>query len=289
MGSPTRKLKQKGRIPLPGPYQCHPRVGAVRPAEGCLPRKILESAARDLQRPIPIPKSGTALRKALEKALHVEPNHEHSFLSKLPVSSEMKRRLQTEYLRPPMPSEWKSDPDTWLDSLNIADVMNQFEEVYPKFEFMGPFPIDFAAPNPYEKDSGKCLMNEMCELRVTKALHNGTDSIGIVYNLDPHFKSGSHWVANFVDLKNHMCYYFDSYGMKPPHQVEKFMRWLTTQDPTMKLAYSARRLQYKNTECGVYSIYFIIRMLLGDEFTEFSRRKPTDADMLQLRNCLFST
>jgi len=246
----------------------------------------MESAASDLK--ISIPKSAAALRKALEKALGVEPNQEHTFLYKLPISTDMKRRLQAEYLRPPMPTEWKSDPDTWLDSINIGDVMNQYEEVYKHFEFMGPFPIDFAAPNPYEQNSGKCLMNEMCELRVTKARQNGTKAIGIIYNLDPHFKSGSHWVANYIDLEKHKCYYFDSYGMAPPQQVEKFMKWLTTQDPTMELAYSSRRLQYKNTECGVYSIYFIIRMLFGDSFVEFSRRKPTDADMLELRKCLFS-
>ena len=287
MGSPTRKLKQRLRIPDPGPCQCHPRVGPVRPVAGCLPRKILESAANDLK--IAIPKSDATLRRALERKLNVEPVHEHTFLSKLPISSDIKRRLQQEYLRPPMPSEWHKDPDTWLDSLNIADVLNQYEEHYPKFEFMGPFPIDFAAPNPYNHNSGKCLMNEMCELRVTRALQNGTESIGIVYNLDPHFKSGSHWVANFLDLKRHMCYYFDSYGLTPPPQVEKFMRWLTTQNPKMQLAYNAKRLQYKNTECGVYSIYFIVRMLMGDEFTEFIRRKPTDADMLALRKWFFAT
>ncbi len=178
----------------------------------------------------------------------------------------------------------------WLDSNNIADVLNQYEEAYPEFEFMGPFPIDFAAPDPYKGGGGqpKCLMTEICELRVQKALENGTKSIGIVYNLDPHFKSGSHWVANYIDITKHKCYYFDSYGMKPPPQVERFMKWLTTQDPKMRLEYNSRRLQFRNTECGVYCIYFIIRMLEGDSFVTLTRRKPSDADMLDLRDWLFS-
>jgi hypothetical protein len=177
----------------------------------------------------------------------------------------------------------------WLDSNNIADVLNQYEDAYPDFEFMGPFPIDFAAPDPYNPDEKKCLMTEICELRVTKALQNGTKSVGIVYNLDPHFKSGSHWVANYIDIQGHECYYFDSYGMAPPMQVARFMKWLTTQDPKMKLFYNSRRLQFNNTECGVYSIYFIIRMLEGDKFLQITRRKPKDADMLDLRDWLFST
>jgi len=129
----------------------------------------------------------------------------------------------------------------------------------------------------------------MCSLRVTEAIKNGTKAIGIVYNLDPHYKSGSHWVANYIDIPKKRCYYFDSYGMEAPKQVATFMKWLATQDPEMRLEYNARRLQYKNTECGVYCIYFIIRMLLGDSFKQFTRRNPTDANMLDLRDWLFST
>jgi hypothetical protein len=132
-------------------------------------------------------------------------------------------------------------------------------------------------------------MNEICEIRVQEALTNGTKSIGIVYNLDPHYKSGSHWVANYIDLAGHVCYYFDSYGMKPPPQIETFMKWLAVQDPSMKLQSNGRRLQYSNTECGMYCIYMIIRMLEGDEFLQITRRKPKDADMLDLRDWIFST
>jgi hypothetical protein len=238
--------------------------------------------------------SGKALRTAIEQKLEIrKPGAERTFLNALPLAAGEKADLARRYLRPAAPKEWSQDPDLWLDSLNIRDVLNQYEEAYPQFEFMGPFPIDFAAPDPYSGGGGgiagkKCLMNEICELRVTKAMANGTRAIGIVYNLDPHFKSGSHWVANYIDIPGHKCYYFDSYGLEPPPQVAKFMKWLTTQDPKMRLEYNARRLQYKNTECGVYCIYFIIRMLEGDKFTEITRRKPSDSDMLDLRDWLFS-
>ena len=234
----------------------------------------------------------------IESKIHLKkPGAQRTFLNALPLSQHEKLDLGKKYLRPAAPKAWTDDPDMWLDTNNIADVMNQYEEARNKngvkeFEFMGPFPIDFAAPDPYKKGAAgekKCLMNEICEIRVQQALENGTKSIGIVYNLDPHYKSGSHWVANYIDLAGHTCYYFDSYGMKPPPQVETFMKWLAVQDPTMKLQSNARRLQYSNTECGMYCIYMIIRMLEGDKFLEITRRKPKDADMLDLRDWIFST
>ena len=234
---------------------------------------------------------GARLRKAIESSLHCPPGAERTFLNMLPITPQEKHDIARMHLRPAMPANWKEDPDMWLDSNNISAVMNQYEDANPFFEFMGPFPVDFAAPDPYQTAGGKpkCLMNEICELRVAHALANGTKSIGIVYNLDPHFKSGSHWVANYIDIVGHKCYYFDSYGMAPPEQIARFMKWLTTQDPKMKLYYGSRRLQFNNTECGVYCIYFIICMLKGDKFLQITRRKPSDDDMLDLRDWLFST
>ena len=284
----TRKVTH-GSQPMPGPAQCHPSIGNKVASHGCLPISILQKVG--VQLGIPTTRRCKLLRKDIEAKLMIPPGAERTFLHKLPIPEQEKTDLARQFLRPAAPASWKADPDMWLDSNNISDTLNQYEEAYSDFEFMGPFPIDFAAPDPYQKRGvgPKCLMTEICELRVTKALQNGTKSVGIVYNLDPHFKSGSHWVANYIDIPGHKCYYFDSYGMAPPMQVARFMKWLTTQDPKMKLVYNSRRLQYSNTECGVYCIYFIIRMLQGDSFLQITRRKPRDADMLFLRSWLFST
>ena len=271
-----KKLEQKQA----GPEQCHPRIGLTRPSEGCIPQNILVEVASQL--------NVSPNRSDIEKALNVKPKHEYSFVKALPIDETKKRELIKQHLRPKQPDEWKNDPDKWLNSLDITNVMEQYEEAYPEFEFMGPYPIDFAAPDPYNKD-GKCLIQEMCEIKTVVALQNGTKYIGIIYNLDPHFKSGSHWVASFIDLVKHKTYYFDSYGMEPPEQIKKFMKWLTTQDPEMNLYYNGRRFQYNNSECGMYSMFFIIRMLAGDDFQAFSRKAPPDSFMLDLRDWLFST
>lgn len=287
----TRKSDKQ---PDPGPSQCHPSMGRIAPSHGCIPIQILRKVATKLH--INPDLHPPALRKAIETKLSTKVSGERSFLTALPLPEQEKTHLAKTYLRPAAPKEWTEDPDMWLDTNNIADVMNQYEEAMnnngvKEFEFMGPFPIDFAAPDPYKKsqDEKKCLMNEICEIRVQKALENGTRAIGIVYNLDPHYKSGSHWVANYIDLAGHTCYYFDSYGMKPPAQIETFMKWLATQDPSMKLHSNGRRLQYSNTECGMYCIYMIIRMLEGDSFVQITRRKPKDSDMIDFRDWIFST
>jgi hypothetical protein len=297
----TRKSASKGRLrqrsqtrkiasaPPPGPYQCHPRIGNTRPAAGCLPVSILKRAAGKLGVTTASP---VALRKTLEEKLGVDADKEASFVKALPFSQDEKTYLVKQYLRPPQPAAWKEDPDMWLDSNNIEAVMKQYEEANPKFEFMGPYPIDFAAPDPYQKDKDggqKCLIREMCGIRVQESLKKGNLYIGIIYNLDPHYKDGSHWVANYIDIARHKCYYFDSYGLEPPSQVARFMKWLTTQDPKMKLAYNARRFQFQGSECGMYSTYFIIRMLGGDNFRAFCRRSPRDSAMLELRDWIFST
>ena len=291
----TRRTKK--HFPTPGPSQCHPRVGDKRPVHGCLPVTVLEKAAKKVGIPSQTNTTTTttttpaSLRSALENALHVDPGKEMSFVKALPLTDVEKQELAKMYLRPEQPAKWIEDPDMWLDSLNIEDVMKQYEEAYPAFEFMGPFPIDFAAPDPYTPlgSEKKCLIKEICGLRVQEVLKQGTKSIGIIYNLDPHFKDGSHWVANYIDIPNHKCYYFDSYGYEPPKQIATYMKWLTIQDPKMKLMYNARRFQHLGSECGMYSIYFIIRMLAGDAFRPFCRRQPRDSVMLDYRDWLFST
>jgi Ulp1 protease family, C-terminal catalytic domain len=304
------RQRQTRRLPPPGPEQCHPRIGSTAGTHGCLPESVLKEAARKLRltRRHQKGKGHVGGRKAdshrgstmnaLARALNVSPKHQRSLLNALPISEDKKKELAATYLRPAMPSHWKPDmenmanmkerpDDIWLDSLNIEDVMKQYEETYPWFEFMGPFPIDFAAKDPYA-DKTRCIIGEMCGLNLKEQREKGKRAVGFVFNLDPHYKEGSHWIAAYIDIPRHRAYYFDSYGMEPPAQIRRFMQWLTIQDPRMKLAFNGRRFQYKESECGMYCLYFIIRMLMGDSFRRFIRRLPPDSYMLDLRDHLYS-
>ena len=49
-----------------------------------------------------------------------------------------------------------------------------------------------------------------------------------VFNTDPREKSGTHWVAVYID-KNGKGEYFDSFGKKPQKDILNFMRKLCTE------------------------------------------------------------
>ena len=266
------------------PKQCHPRI-KKKTENGCLPVGVLEKAARK------IGVKGDNLLEKVANKLRINPDNQNTLVKALPISLEEKNETIKNYLRPTMPEHWASDPDAWLDTNNINDVMNQYEEVYSNFKFFGAVPIDFSVADPNNKK--ECLIKEICEIDLDGDALEGKDFIGIVFNLDPHYKSGSHWVASFINIPKKEYYYFDSYGMRPPQQIYKFMQWLTIQEPQMKLMMNAKRFQKKDSECGMFCIYFIIRMLEGETFEHFCRRKPSDmiSDkmMLDMRKVIFSS
>jgi len=276
---------KKRRVIAPGPRVCHPRLKGSNGE--CLPPDLVKKLGQSLGAASEL--DGQHLRHWMTRRTRCKT--ERCWIEKSSMNSDEKNKIMKSYFRPSMPDSWEEDPDEWLDSLNLINVMKQYEEVYPTFKFFGANPIDFSAPNPYKKDALKkkeCLEDSICKLRLDTLTKEGKTHLGFIYNLDPSNKGGSHWIASFTDIPGHKSYYFDSYGFKPPPQIARFLRSLTLQDPTMKLQYNAKRFQYGDTECGIYCLYFLIRMLEGDNFRKFCRRAPRDSDMLELRKWLFA-
>lgn len=260
---------------------CNPKQKKSSTRKACLPKEIHKSL---------IEKNKSGLCKSDE---------EHCLLDKATgISIAEKERLRKTYLRPRYPNSWESDPDDWLDNFNIQDVMKQYEETYPSFKFLGVLPIDFLVQNPRITDRKQCLYPDLCNINLQNFYSRGIRSFSIIFNLDPHYKGGSHWVALYCDInglnnknknskKIPWCAYFDSYGMETPRNIAIFMRSLCSQDKRMKLMYNARRFQYGNSECGMYSMYFIICMLAGINFTQFCKDSVSDQFMLRLRHLFF--
>lgn len=276
---------RKKRIIAPGPKVCHPRL---KGHDGdCLSPDLLKKLGSSMGAPSGL--EGQRLRHWMTRRTKCK--GERCWLEKSPMDASEKKKILKDYFRPTMPDSWNEDPDEWLDSLNLQDVMKQYEEVYPSFKFFGTNPIDFSAPNPYKEGSlerKECLEDQICKLKLDTLMKEGKTHLGFIYNLDPSNKGGSHWIASFTDIPGHRSYYFDSYGFKPPPEIARFLRSLTLQDPKMKLQYNARRFQFGDTECGMYCLYFLIRMLEGDNFRQFCRRAPRDGDMIELRKWLFA-
>lgn len=274
---------RKKKLSLKDFTRCNP--GATRKSKNkCLPTKVYSDISKKLH-----------IKGSNEKLFHsvgCQLGEEHCLLDKAPIDENTKKQLRKQYLRPRRPKAWDSDPDMWLDNYNILHVMNQYQEAYPWFKFLGVFPIDFSAPDPYKHDGTmKCLYKETCELNLKDEYAKGTRGIGMIFNLDPHFKGGSHWVALYIDIHNikqPFVGYFDSYGYKVPPLIARLMRSFKLQINTCKLGYNARKFQYGDSECGMFSMYFIVCMMCGISFKDFCKDSVNDDYMLQLRKILFS-
>lgn len=165
---------------------------------------------------------------------------------------------------PEAPKEWKKHPNEWLSSLDIINVMNQYEKSYKCFEFIGPSPIDYDTHKIY----GECVWEELCHFNLQDQINKKKNKIGIIFNLDPHYKKGSHWVSLFINIKKKTIYYFDSNGETSPKQIKKLSQNIINQGKKLKYPINFKydenhpvQHQYENTECGIYSLYFIIYML----------------------------
>lgn len=171
---------------------------------------------------------------------------------------------------PEAPAEWTKNPNEWLSSTDISRVMKQYERAYHCFEFIGPTPIDFD----YREVDGECVWEELCNFSVEKQLRSGKTKIGVIFNTDPHDKPGQHWISMFINIKKQRIFFFDSTGDPPPKEVKKLMNRIKQQGLKMNPKISFKldsnegvEHQYGDTECGMYSLFFIVHML-EDTLTE---------------------
>lgn len=212
--------------------------------------------------------------------------------------------------RPPGPPK-KYD---WLSTTNINDVLSQYEEKYPDFVFLG------AVPNDFEELSILGLSN----INFDDFIKDNKSKIGLVINLDTHDQSGSHWVALYSDLINNKIYYFDSVGKKPGKRIKKFnnnllkymykkkynkdinidgiigllnkseknisskyYKILNNKLKEFDIRYNNIQHQQNNSECGVYSINFILRIVKGESFDDITKNITSDDEVNKCRKVYF--
>lgn len=215
-------------------------------------------------------------------------NNEFCWLKQQFIKNDLDSDLLYNTFAPKSPQSWKRNPTEWLDSLNILSVIKQYEAKYKCFEFMGPSPIDYDT----HYDNGECVWKELCELNIPDLIKNEKNKLGIIFNLDPHYKSGSHWVSVFLNIKKQEIYYFDSNGIPPPKQIKKLMNTIIQQGKEIglhiKSYINTRQHQYSDTECGMYSLYFIIQMLKDSSFKKFIKTRIPDSKMIEFRNVYFN-
>lgn len=216
---------------------------------------------------------------------HYKCETEFCAVKKLNGLSEDDKKHMAKFFRPEKPKKWEKKPTEWLDSFNIEDVMKQYEEANPSFDFIGPVPIDFDDKD--KNNWGKCIVNELCKLDLNESAKKGKTKIGIIFNLDPHDEPGSHWVCAFIDLEKENAYYFDSYGYAPPDEIAKLLKRCKDQG-CKNIYYNDIRHQRKGSECGMYCLFVIICLLNGKDFATLCKNIIDDDTMNSFRDVIFA-
>ena len=186
----------------------------------------------------------------------------------------------------------------WLSTTDINDVMAQYEYLHKDFKFFGAVPYDFDI----------LPQLEIYDVNFNELVKNNKSRIGAVINLDTHDQSGSHWVALYCDLNTNKIYYFDSFAKKPGKRLKNFIRNTLTYMYNKKyntnlttnkflsriinsddydVRFNKKQHQFKNSECGVYSMNFIIRLLNGETFDQVQDDIMKDDMMNDCRKIYF--
>jgi len=207
----------------------------------------------------------------------------------------------------------------WLNTININEVIDQYHKLYPEFLYLGAVPSDFE----------DLELLGISNLDFKELEKNNKYKIGLVINLDEHYKSGSHWVGLFFNLKEYQIYYFDSVGKSPIKRlkifINKIIKYLYYKKyneslninnflnklkkniskfeifdksnkyniiynniiNNMDIRYNNIQHQYKNSECGVYSINFITRIINGEPFDNIINNPTSDDEINKYREMYF--
>lgn len=197
---------------------------------------------------------------------------------------------------------WRPEgPDTgnkWLNTDHIDSAMEQYELKYPNFKYLGSLPRDFQNHAMFRKD----------ETLYKQLWKDGKTKIGIIYNTDAVGDPGEHWNALYADFEKGEVYFFDSYGVAPNKEVQNHMKQLERfirnncsemtrvnrnknnlmKCDTVKMGHNKERHQKKGSECGVYSMNFILRMLREDTFEQICKSKVDDDTMNKCRKVYFT-
>jgi len=196
-----------------------------------------------------------------------------------------------ESFKPDMPEEWDNNINTWLCTTDITNVLSQYKKSDKGFFLYGPTPIDFNL-----KEGNKCLVDSLCKFNLSKHIKDGITKIGIVFNTDPHTEGGEHWISLYIDIK---CvnlsvpaiYYFDSTGEDPPKEINDLIDKIIKQGEKnhINFTYFENDIQHQKggTECGIYSLHFIINMIEGKDFQDYISEYKNDEFIEKFRRIYF--
>ena len=202
---------------------------------------------------------------------------------------------QSYIFAPRAPASWNKNINEWLSNIDIMNVMSSYEKKHKNFRFIGPSSIDFDTI----KSNNTCVWNELCNFNLSHYINKKIDKIGIIFNTDPHYKSGEHWISLFINLnpktEQPYIFFFDSVGDKIPTEIsilkDRILAMAKQQNIELKFIESHPiQHQQSTTECGMYCLFFILKSLYGKPSSYFIDKNYiiTDEKVQEYRNKYFN-
>jgi len=218
------------------------------------------------------------LWNAIRMHLFDECDYEWEWMDNKFIKELNDREIKYDTFKPPMPSNWLKNKFTWLTTTDILNVMRQYEKLYTEFKFFGPVPVDCP----------KDIYCELTNIDLAKMNRKGVNMVGVIFNLDKHNESGSHWVGLFANMKDNSIIYYDSTGSPPPDYIKYFMGMLKRQMQNgVTIDWNKKKHQFGGSECGVYSMNFIIESIKGNKLSEIENKTISDYSVNVLRNYFY--
>jgi hypothetical protein len=157
---------------------------------------------------------------------------------------------------------------------------------------------------PYQMDDFLQRGTELAKVDLFDLRRQGYQAMATILNTDSSTGEGEHWYCVFVDLgragtvKDPITLeYFNSSGNPPGSSKYKNIHlWIANtkvgllrdhQLESEMVVAVPRRLQYSNTECGVWSMCYIHSRLSGNPSNYFDRNGISDEEMYKYRKHLF--
>ena len=218
------------------------------------------------------------LWNAIRMHLFDEFDYEWEWMDNKSIRELNDREIKYETFKPPMPTAWLKNKFTWLNTTDILNVMRQYEKLYREFKFFGPVPVDCP----------KDIYCELTNIDLGKMNRKGVNMIGVIFNLDKHNESGSHWVGLFANMQDNSIIYYDSTGNPPPDYIKYFIGMLKRQMRSgVVIDWNKKKHQFGGSECGVYSMNFIIESIKGNKLSEIEKKSISDYSVNVLRNYFY--
>lgn len=218
--------------------------------------------------------------------------YEHPKFRKHIGGSRADKVLKTEFKEP-----GPANDTSLLDNFNIDGTIQKWvhkapEKFHKKFYGMPFQMIDFAKTR-----------TELSKLDLSELMESGYDCFGVVLNTDVSTGRGKHWFCLYCDLTHTgkpddpvTIEYFNSSGFEPRPEITVWMEstchdMISKYDIYCKIINVAngKQLQFSRTECGVWSLVYILSRLCGHDPDWIVKVKATDHDMIKYRKKLFRT